>query len=69
MSLKVSELSKSFNGKIAVDHVSFDMNEPGVFGLIGTNGAGKTTTIRMILGIMISALMYSVMECHLLRGN
>ena len=31
MSLKVSELSKSFNGKIAVDHVSFDMNEPGVF--------------------------------------
>ena len=52
MSLKVSELSKSFNGKIAVDHVSFDMNEPGVFGLIGTNGAGKTTTIRMILGIM-----------------
>ena len=28
------------------------MNEPGVYGLLGTNGAGKTTTIRMILGII-----------------
>lgn len=54
MSLRVSELTKSFGGKIAVDSLSFEMNEPGVFGLIGTNGAGKTTTIRMILGIMPS---------------
>ncbi len=54
MSLNVRELSKSFNGKTAVDRISFEMEEPGVFGLIGTNGAGKTTTIRMILGIMSS---------------
>lgn len=52
MSLHVDNLCKSFNGKVAVDHISFDMTEPGVYGLIGTNGAGKTTTIRMILGIM-----------------
>ncbi len=52
MSLQVKELCKAFNGKTAVDHISFEMREPGVFGLIGTNGAGKTTTIRMILGIM-----------------
>lgn len=54
MSLIVNELCKAFNGKTAVDHITFEMNEPGVFGLIGTNGAGKTTTIRMILGIMSS---------------
>ena len=54
MSLDVRELSKSFGGKIAVDQISFAIDEPGVFGLIGTNGAGKTTTIRMILGIMSS---------------
>jgi len=52
MSLKVKNLTKSFGEKLAVDNISFEMSEPGVFGLIGTNGAGKTTIIRMILGIM-----------------
>ena len=52
MSLKVDSLTKAFGEKTAVDHISFTMDAPGVFGLIGTNGAGKTTTIRMILGIM-----------------
>lgn len=52
MALKVDGLTKTFGDKLAVDHISFEMSEPGVFGLIGTNGAGKTTTIRMMLGIM-----------------
>lgn len=52
MSLKVEHLTKTFGDKVAVDNITFEMNNPGVFGLIGTNGAGKTTTIRMILGIM-----------------
>jgi len=50
--LSVHKLSKTFETKKAVDQISFEMTEPGVFGLIGTNGAGKTTTIRMILGII-----------------
>lgn len=52
MSLTVSHLSKRFGSKQAVSDLSFSMEKPGIFGLIGTNGAGKTTTIRMILGIM-----------------
>lgn len=52
MSLIVNELTKVFGTKIAVDHLSFCIEKPGVFGLIGTNGAGKTTTIRMMLGIV-----------------
>ncbi len=52
MGLKVENVSKSFESKNAVSNISFEMNEPGVFGLLGTNGAGKTTTIRMILGIL-----------------
>ncbi len=52
MSLKVQNLRKTFGTKVAVEGISFEMTEPGVFGLIGTNGAGKTTTIRMILGII-----------------
>lgn len=52
MGLKIEKVSKSFSKKTVVDNISFDMNSPGVFGLLGTNGAGKTTTIRMILGIL-----------------
>ena len=52
MGLKVENVSKSFGEKLAVDKISFEINEPGVFGLLGTNGAGKTTTIRMMLGIL-----------------
>ena len=52
MSLNVSSLVKNFGEKTAVDSISFKIEKPGVFGLLGTNGAGKTTTIRMILGIL-----------------
>ena len=52
MGLIVEGLTKKFGEKTAVDSLSFSMESPGVFGLLGTNGAGKTTTIRNILGIM-----------------
>ena len=52
MGLTVKNVSKSFVDKKAVDNISFSLNEPGVYGLLGTNGAGKTTTIRMLLGIL-----------------
>lgn len=52
MGLKVENVEKNFIGKKAVDNISFSIDKPGVFGLLGTNGAGKTTTIRMILGII-----------------
>ena len=52
MGLKVENVVKHFGEKLAVDNISFEMKEPGVFGLLGTNGAGKTTTIRMMLGIL-----------------
>lgn len=52
MALTVRNVSKTFGTNKAVDNLSFEIAEPGIFGLLGTNGAGKTTTIRMILGIM-----------------
>ena len=52
MSLILKDVSKNFVGKKAVDKISFELDKPGVFGLLGTNGAGKTTTIRMLLGII-----------------
>ncbi|MDU1411474.1 MAG: ATP-binding cassette domain-containing protein [Clostridium sp.] len=52
MSLSVNELRKCYGDKVAVDNLSFSIDEPGVFGLLGTNGAGKTTTIRMMLDML-----------------
>jgi ABC-2 type transport system ATP-binding protein len=52
LGLEVSNVSKRFGSKTAVNNLSFSLEKPGVFGLLGTNGAGKTTTIRMILGIL-----------------
>lgn len=50
--LVLKNVSKSFGGKKVVDQISFTLERPGVYGLLGTNGAGKTTTIRMLLGII-----------------
>jgi|SRR5665648_50769 len=52
MGLQIEHVNKSYGDKKVVNDLSFSINEPGVFGLLGTNGAGKTTTIRMILGIL-----------------
>ena len=52
MSLKVENIVKKYGGYTAVDGLSFEMNGPGVFALLGTNGAGKTTSIRIILGML-----------------
>ena len=52
MSLIVRDLSKKYGEKTVVDHISFQMNGPGVYALLGTNGAGKTTTIRMMLDML-----------------
>ncbi len=49
---EVKNLTKQYGEKVVVDNLSFSINEPGVYALLGTNGAGKTTSIRMILGML-----------------
>ena len=48
--IEVSNLTKRFNRFVAVDDVSFHVNEGEIFGLLGENGAGKTTTMEMLEG-------------------
>ncbi len=49
--INVDQLYKTYDGFVAVDHVSFQVNGGDVFGLLGPNGAGKTTIIRMLMDI------------------
>ena len=50
--LSLQDLVKNFDGKKAVDHISFSARKGEILGLLGPNGAGKTTTIRMIMNII-----------------
>lgn len=49
--LSVKNVVKKFRGLVAVNDVSFDLNEGEILGLVGPNGAGKTTLINVINGI------------------
>jgi len=48
MILKVKDLRKVYDGKPAVDDISFEVKKGEIFGILGPNGAGKTTTLEMI---------------------
>lgn len=49
--IQVSGIRKTYGRTVAVDEVSFEVNEGEIFGLIGPNGAGKTTTMECVEGV------------------
>lgn len=51
MKLKIKGITKSFDGKIALDTINLTLT-PGVYGLLGANGSGKTTLFRVICGVI-----------------
>jgi ABC-2 type transport system ATP-binding protein len=48
----VRDLTRRFGAFLAVDRVSFDVEDGEIFGFLGSNGAGKSTTIRMLCGLL-----------------
>jgi len=50
--LKATNISKSYQGKIALKDVSFEVSKGEIYCLLGQNGAGKTTTINIFLGFI-----------------
>lgn len=49
--IEVQSLRKTYGTTIAVDEVSFEVQEGEIFGMVGPNGAGKTTTIECLEGL------------------
>lgn len=50
--LEVFSLQKTFQGKRALDNVSFKVEQGEIHGLLGHNGAGKSTTLGIVLGMV-----------------
>ena len=49
--LELKNVTKAFGNRIAVNNISFKIEEGEIFGFLGPNGAGKTTTMKMICGL------------------
>ncbi len=50
--IQVSNLTKRYSGRTAVDDISFSVARGEIVGLLGPNGAGKSTTMRVLSGFM-----------------
>ena len=50
--ITVEGLTKYYGNFLALDHVSFNVNNGEPFGFLGPNGAGKTTTVRILTGVI-----------------
>ena len=52
LAIETQGLTKLYGPVLAVDHLSLQVHEGQVFGLLGPNGSGKTTTMGMLLGLV-----------------
>ncbi|MEZ4895113.1 MAG: ATP-binding cassette domain-containing protein [Saprospiraceae bacterium] len=52
MSVKVTQLVKTYGSQHAVDSISFEARKGEVLGFLGPNGAGKTTTMKVVTGYL-----------------
>ena len=50
--IEVKNLTKKYDKTIAVDNISFEINDGEIVGFLGPNGAGKTTTMNMLTGFI-----------------
>ena len=50
--IQVKNLTKVFNGKLAINKINFSLEKNSILGILGPNGSGKSTTIGIILGLI-----------------
>ena len=51
--IEIRDLSKSFHGMYAVDHLNMTVPVGAIYGFIGENGSGKSTTEKLICGLLV----------------
>lgn len=54
MKIEVNNLTKKYGTKLALNSISFTLEEPKIYGLLGRNGAGKTTFMEILAGQILS---------------
>jgi len=52
VAIRIDELTKAYDGKLALDKLSLEIQAGDIFGYIGPNGAGKTTTLRILAALL-----------------
>ncbi|MDP7983087.1 MAG: ATP-binding cassette domain-containing protein, partial [Conexivisphaerales archaeon] len=62
--VETENLTKAFNGFIAVNGVSIRVRRGSIFGLLGPNGAGKSTFLRMICTLLRPTAGRAIVEGH-----
>jgi ABC-type branched-subunit amino acid transport system ATPase component/predicted MFS family arabinose efflux permease len=70
--LELRDVTKSYGGIVAVDHISFELKEGEALGLIGPNGAGKTTLFDLISGYQLldsGAIIFEGVDVTMLRPD
>ena len=50
--IEINNLTKRYGSFLAVDNISFNVEQGKILGFLGPNGAGKTTTMRIVTGFM-----------------
>lgn len=63
-SIETQDLTKAFNGFVAVNKVSMKVKKGSIFGLLGPNGAGKSTLLRMICTLLTPTAGRAFVDGH-----
>lgn len=69
MYLRLENIRKAFDTKVAVDNLSLEVPRGAIYGIIGPNGAGKTTTIRMVMNITAPDSGRILLDGHQVDGD
>ena len=67
--IEAQDLTRHFGDLVAVDHVSFEVQQGEIFGFLGPNGAGKTTTVRMLTSVLDPTSGTATIEDHDIRTD
>jgi ABC-2 type transport system ATP-binding protein len=62
--ISIKELTKKFGDFVAVDNISFSVNDGEIFAFLGPNGAGKTTTIKMLITLLEPTSGHGLIDNH-----